>query len=76
MSIVPAQLLKVLPFTFKGVPALYCHPRDQRCSWKCKIGSRTRKSFSFISETFIDPGNTEIRHRRRLQSSRGKKICG
>lgn len=76
MSIVPVQLLKVLPFTFKGVLALYCHPRDQRCSWKYKTESRTRKSFSFISETFIDPGNTEIRLRRRLQSSRGKEICG
>lgn len=35
--------------------------------------SRTKKSFSFISESFIDPGDTETRHRRRLQSSGGKR---
>lgn len=73
MPMVPAQLLKVLPFTFRGAPVLYCHPRNQKCSWKCKTESRTRKSFSLISEIFIDPRDTEIRHMRRLQSYGGKR---
>lgn len=29
--------------------------------------TKTRKSFTFISEIFIDPGDREIRHMRRLQ---------
>lgn len=49
----------------------YCHPGNEKCSWKYKTEARTRKSLSFISETFIDLRDTEIRHRPRLQSEGG-----
>lgn len=48
-------------------PVLYCHPWNQK-RLECKAETRTRKPFSLNSVTFIEPGDTEIRHMRRLQS--------
>lgn len=39
-----------------------------KCSWKYNIETRTRKSLLFISETFIDLRDIEIRHMQKLQS--------
>lgn len=67
----PSVTVKSAPFYMQRFSVAYCHPGNEKCSWKYKTEARTRKSLSFISETFIDLRDTEIRHRQRLQSEGG-----
>lgn len=66
IPIVPAYLLKALPFT-AHMPCsfLYYCPWNQK-QLECKAETRTRKSFSLNSVTFAEPGRYRDKTQRRL----------